>query len=403
MTTATVRQQLDALCDGCVDVVTRDDLERKLEQGRPLRIKLGIDPTGPLLHLGHAVVLRKLRQFQDFGHEAILIVGDFTGQIGDPTGRQETRKPRSREEIEEDMRTYAHQAALVIDVNKARVKYNSEWLARLSFAQVIDMCKRITVARMLERDDFSKRFNEGAPIGLDEFLYPLSVAYDSVATQADVELGGTEQLFNLLAGRRMQEDVGQSPQVCITLPIIEGIDGVARMGKSLNNYIALREAPNDMFGKVMSIPDSVLVRYWRLATMASKETCETIERELAAGTLAPRDAKVRLAQAIVSLYHGEEVAAQAREYFERTVVRKELPDSVPPFHVPPSPEPMPVAKLLVLLGWAESNREAQRLVQQGAIKIDGERVADAKRADASWDGRIIQKGNHQFARLIAKR
>jgi tyrosyl-tRNA synthetase len=403
MTAANVAQQLDLLCDGCVEVVTREDLGRRLAQGRPLRVKLGIDPTGPLLHLGHAVVLRKLRQFQDLGHEAILIVGDFTGQIGDPTGRQEARKPRTREEIEEDMRTYVHQAALVIDTNKARIKYNSEWLARLSFAQVIEMSKRVTVARMLERDDFATRYSEGAPIGLDEFLYPLSVAYDSVATQADVELGGTEQLFNLLAGRKMQEDVGQPPQVCMTLPILEGTDGVIRMGKSLNNYIALRDPPNDMFGKVMSVPDTVLVRYWRLATTASRETCDAIESDLAAGKLTPRDAKLRLAHTIVALYHGETAAAQARDYFEKTIMRKELPDDVPPFHLPPTPEPLSVARLLVLLGWAESHREAQRLVRQGAVKIDGEKVADPKLADPSWDGKVLQKGNHQFARLVSRR
>jgi tyrosyl-tRNA synthetase len=399
MTIATVQQQLDVLCDGCVDVVTRDDLARRLGEGRALRVKLGIDPTGPLLHLGHAVVLRKLRQFQDFGHEAILIVGDFTGQIGDPTGRQDARKPRLRAEVEEDMRTYVDQAAVILDVGKTKIRYNSEWLAQLPFSQVVELSSKMTVARMLERDDFMKRYQTGEAIGLHEFLYPLSVAYDSVAINADVELGGSEQLFNLLMGRRLQEDLGQAPQICMTLPIIEGTDGVQRMGKSLDNFIALREAPNDMFGKVMSIPDSALMRYWRHATTASKDRIDSLERDLASGKLAPREAKVRLAHAIVALYHGDEAADRAREHFEKTVVRKELPDDVPPFHVPPSDQPVTVAKLLVLLGWAASNREAQRLVAQGAIKIDGARIDDAQRAENSWHGKVIQKGNHQFARL----
>jgi len=396
-----IEDQARALCDGCVDVVTQSEFAQRLGNGRPLRVKLGIDPSGPLLHLGHAVVLRKLRQFQDLGHEAVLIVGDFTAQIGDPTGRQDARKPRSREEIEADMRTYAEQAGAILDVSRAKIVFNSEWLARLTFADVMRIASNITVARMLERDDFSKRYQSGDAITLTEFLYPLSVAYDSVAVNADVELGGSEQLFNLVMGRRLQEDFGQAPQICMTLPIIEGTDGVQRMGKSLNNHIALRDEPAAMFGKVMSIPDAVLGRYWRLATSAPREDVELIERDLAAGTLAPRDAKLRLAEEIVKLYHGTDAAAAARANFEKTVVRKELPDAVPPFFLPTSTESISIAKLLVWLGWAASNREAQRLVAQGAVKVDGARVDDPKRIEASWVGKVIQKGNHQFARIVA--
>ncbi len=395
------RQQLDVLVDRCVDVISHDDLAVRLREGRPLRVKLGIDPSGPMLHLGHAVVLRKLRQFQDLGHEAILIVGDFTAQIGDPTGLSAARKPRSIEEIRADMRSYAGQAALILDIERASVRFNSEWLAPISFADLIGLSAKITVARMLERDDFTKRFQSGAPIGLHEFLYPLSQAYDSVAVKADIELGGTEQLFNLMMGRRLQEEFGQPPQICMTLPILEGTDGVQRMGKSLNNYIALRDEPAQMFGKVMSIPDELLGRYYRLGTTLTTAECEGIERELAQGKLTPRDAKVKLAGEIVRLYHGEAAAQAAREHFERTIVRKELPDEMPTHTLVADGEPATVGRLLVLVGWAASNREAHRLVQQGGIKIDGKRVDDVRHAESSWDGKVLQKGNHQFVRIVA--
>jgi len=401
MTGGSAHDQLDTLCDGCVDVVTRSDLAAKLALARPLRVKLGIDPSGPLLHLGHAVVLRKLRQFQDLGHEAILIVGDFTAQIGDPTGRQDARKPRQRAAIEEDMRTYAAQAGQIIDASRTKILYNSEWLARLTFVELIELAARFTVAQMLDREDFAKRFESSEPIGLHEFVYPLGVAYDSVMVKADVELGGTEQLFNLLMGRRLQGDSGQPPQVCMTLPILEGTDGVQRMGKSLNNFIALRDPPAEMFGKVMSVPDAVLARYWRLAADAPRADVDRIERELASGARSPRDTKLELARAIVALYHGAQAAQTAQAHFERTVVRKELPDDVAVFHLPAADEPVSVTKILVWLGWASSHREAQRLVAQGAVKIDGARVDDPKRVETSWDGKIVQKGNHQFARVVA--
>lgn len=385
--------QLDELCRRCVDVVTREDLEKRLSLGRPLRVKLGIDPSGPLLHLGHAVVLRQLRAFQDFGHEAILVVGNFTAQIGDPTGRVNARKPRTSEEIKDDMRSYAEQAAAILDIEKTRVVYNSSWLAKLTFADVIKLVAKTTVAQMLERDDFSIRYAEGAPIGLHEFLYPFAVAYDSVALEADVELGGTEQLFNLLMGRRLQQEMGQAPQICMTLPILEGTDGVQRMGKSLNNYIALRDEAKDMFGKVMSTPDALLERYWRLATTAPDAE---VARQLA---LSPRDAKVNLAAAIVELYHGPGAAAAAHDHFERTVVKKEMPDDVSSFALPAADAEATLAKLLVLVGFAPSNREAQRLVAQGAIKIDGTRVDDPRHVEKPWTGKVLQKGNHQFVRI----
>ena len=303
----------------------------------------------------------------------------------------------THEEIESDMRSYAQQASAILDISRTRVVYNSEWLSKLTLADMMTLVAKTTVARMLERDDFSKRYAEGSPIGLNEFLYPFAVAYDSVVLDADVELGGNEQLFNLLMGRRLQEDLGKPAQICMTLPILEGTDGVQRMGKSLNNYIALDEEPNSMFGKVMSLPDALLERYWKLATTASDEE---IARHLAAG---PRDAKVALAMAIVTLYRGHEAARSAGEHFERTVVNKELPEEIPDLVLAPADAGANVARLLVLAGFAPSNREAQRLVGQGAVKIDGVRADDPRHTEPSWDGKVLQKGNHQFVRLSSKK
>jgi tyrosyl-tRNA synthetase len=392
-------EQLSLLTERCVDVVSRDDLAARLKEGRPLRVKLGIDPSGPMLHLGHAVVLRQLRAFQDCGHQAVLVVGDFTARIGDPTGRDNSRKPRSAEEIRADMQSYAEQAGAIINIDQAEVRYNSEWLDRLSFADIIALSARTTVARMLERDDFSKRYAEGAAIGLHEFLYPLAVAYDSVFLNSDVELGGTEQLFNLLMGRRLQDDMGKRPQICITLPILEGTDGVQRMGKSLNNFIALREEPAQMFGKIMSLPDSLLERYWRLAAARPKAETDALLADLASGALAPRDAKMLLAEDIVRLYQGATAASNARAHFEKTVIRKEIPDEIASFALSDDLRNATLAKLLVAAGLAESNRDATRLIAAGAVKVDGARTDDVKRVERDWRGKVLQKGNHQFVRL----
>jgi tyrosyl-tRNA synthetase len=391
--------QLNLLTERCVDIVTRDDLADRLKEGRPLRVKLGIDPSGPMLHLGHAVVLRQLRAFQDCGHKAVLVVGDFTARIGDPTGRDNSRKPRSIEEIRADMRSYAEQASSIIDVDRTEIRYNSEWLDRLSFADIIGVAAHTTVARMLERDDFSKRYADGAAIGLHEFLYPLAVAYDSVILDADVELGGTEQLFNLLMGRRLQDDLDKRPQICMTLPILEGTDGVQRMGKSLNNFIALRDEPGQMFGKIMSLPDALLERYWRLAAARPKAETDALLADLAAGALSARDAKMMLAAEIVRLYHGAAAADAATEHFVKTVVRKEMPEQVPAFALPPELRGVTLARVLVAAGLAESNRDAVRLIGAGAIKVDGARVEDPKSVDSDWRGKVLQKGNHQFVKL----
>jgi tyrosyl-tRNA synthetase len=394
MTQRSATRMAELLSGRCVDVVTKEDLAGRLASDQPLRVKLGIDPTGPQLHLGHAVVLRKLRQFQDLGHHAILIVGDFTAQIGDPSGRVDARKPRTREEIAADMKTYAEQAALILDMDRAEFRYNSEWLGKLSFSDVIGLAGKVTVARMLERDDFSKRYFAQEPIGLHEFLYPIGMGYDSVAVKADVELGGTEQLFNLLMGRRLQEEYGQPPQICMTLPILEGTDGVQRMGKSLNNFIALREAPAQMFGKVMSLPDPLLRRYWELATTADDTE---VEKALA---LPPRDSKLLLAEAIVRLYHGQEAADDAREHFAKTVMRKEIPEDMREYPLVVDTQPVTVLKVLVMSGLAGSNREGQRLIEQGAVKLDGARVDDPQHVEKSWNGKVLQKGNHTFVRIV---
>ena len=395
MTASKLERDLQLLCGRCVDVVTREDLAARLALGRPLRVKWGIDPSGPLLHLGHAVVLRKLREFQDLGHTAILLVGDFTAQIGDPTERAESRKPRTKQDVERDMKTYVEQAALILDMKRAEIVYNSTWLSGLTFGDFIKLAGTVTVARLLERDYFKERYESGAPIGLHEFLYPISVAYDSVVVKADVELGGSEQLFNLLMGRHLQAQLEQSAQICMTLPVLEGTDGVQRMGKSLNNYIALREAPQSMFGKIMSLPDTLLERYWRLATTADDEE---VARNLA---LSPRDSKVRLAETIVRLYHGDATARAAREHFEKTIVRKELPEEMREYPLESSGE-VSVLKLLVLTGLAGSNREAARLIEQGAIKVDGKRASDGRHPGAWWNGKVLQKGNHQFVRIKTK-
>src|SRR5215472_15267548 len=389
MTDKAAVRAAEQLCSRCVDVVTREDLVERLSAGRPLRVKLGIDPSGPLLHLGHAVVLRKLRQFQDLGHQAVLIVGDFTAQIGDPTGRTDSRPPRTREDIERDMKTYKEQAGLILDMRNTEIHYNSTWLGKLTFADLLGLYAKVTVARMLERDDFAKRYKAGEAIGLHEFMYPFGVAYDSIVVKADVELGGSEQLFNLLMGRRLQDAFGQPPQICMTLPILEGTDGVQRMGKSLNNFIALNEPPAQMFGKVMSLPDGLLERYWQLATAAGDAAIVDFLR------MPPRDSKLALATEIVQLYHGAAAASAAREHFERTVVRKELPEEMREYRLTEDGE-VTVLRLLVMTGLAGSNREGQRLIEAGAVKVDGRRVEKASHVEPSWHGKVLQKGNHQF-------
>lgn len=366
--------QLAQIKRGVEEIIPEADLVKKLkrsfETGKPLTIKLGCDPSRPDLHLGHAVVLRKLRQFQDLGHRIILIVGDFTGMIGDPSGRSKTRPALTLEDTRVNGRSYFEQASKILDPERTEIVYNSDWLGKMSFSDVIQLAGKYTVARMLERDEFSKRFKAGEPISIHEFLYPLAQAQDSVYLKADVELGGTDQKFNLLVGRDVQSAVGIEPQVCITLPILEGLDGVQKMSKSLDNYIGISEAPEQMYGKTLSIPDALIYRYVELATDIPTEALPNWK---ARAEQDPRNAKHDLAWNIVRMYHGEDAANEARNHFEKTVIRKENPDDMPEFATSGD---VGLLNLIRESGLAASNGEARRLVVQGGVSIDGEKVSD---------------------------
>jgi tyrosyl-tRNA synthetase len=387
---------------GIAGLVPEADMEKKLAQGRPLRAKLGVDPTAPDLHLGHAVPLRKLRQFQDLGHTVVLIIGDFTALIGDPSGRNSTRPPLTAEEIELNAQTYIDQAFKILDPEKIELRRNSEWLAPLGFADILRLTGQFTVARILERDDFAKRYKEGVGISLHEFLYPMAQAYDSVAIKADIELGGTDQLFNLLAGRELMEKSGMEPQVCLTLPLLEGTDGVQKMSKSYGNYIGLTDAPDDMFGKVMSVPDSLMVRYYRLCTGLEIDEIDHIEQQLDAGSLHPNEAKRRLARDIVELYHGAGAAAEAEAAFDRVFKHHEVPDEIPEFKVSLADD-VYLPGLLNDMGLVSSAGEGRRMIDGGAVRIDGEPVAGGiyNLSRASVEGRVVQVGKRRYGRPVS--
>ncbi len=400
-----VEEQLQHIRRGVQEILPEEALVEKLKRsvatGKPLVVKLGCDPSRPDLHLGHSVVLRKLRQFQDLGHQAVLIVGDFTGMIGDPSGRSKTRPPLTLEETRENGRTYFEQASKILDPQRTKMLFNSEWLGKMTFRDVIELAAKYTVARMLERDEFEKRYKAGEPISIHEFLYPLAQAQDSVAIQADVELGGTDQKFNLLVGRDIQTAVGQDAQVCITLPILEGTDGVEKMSKSLDNYIGIAEPPDEMYGKTLSIPDNLIYRYFELATDVDTRELPKIE-EFARTD--PRNAKHLLAWTIVRMYHGEEAANKARENFERTFVQGQIPEDIPEFRPQPDEggSSIGVLHLLTQAGLTASNGEARRMVQQGAVTIDGVRIADPmERIDlAARAPFVVKVGKRRFARIV---
>jgi tyrosyl-tRNA synthetase len=398
------QEQLHIIESGAEQIVPRGALLEKLETGRSLRIKLGVDPTAPDLHLGHAVPLRKLRQFQDLGHTVVLIIGDFTALIGDPSGRTATRPPLSWEQIESNAQTYIEQAFRILDPDKTELRRNSDWLGKLDFADLLRITSKFTVARTLERDDFANRYAEQKPISLHEFLYPVAQAYDSVAIEADVEIGGTDQLFNLLAGRELMEKQGMEPQVCLTLPLLEGTDGVQKMSKSYGNYIGLTEAGDEMFGKVMSIPDTLMPKYYRLCTPLGVDEVDRIEAELAAGAAHPNEAKRHLARAIVALYHGPEAAVDAEAAFDRVFKRHEAPDDVPSVEIAPAPN-MHLPALLKDLGLVASNAEGRRIIDGGGVRIDGQPVPSGC-YDLPWsdlEGRVVQAGRRRFARPVAAR
>jgi len=370
-------EQLAILASGTVEVISRDELLRKLESGRPLRVKLGMDPTAPDLHLGHTVVLHKLRQFQELGHEVIFLIGDFTGMIGDPSGRSETRKPLTAGEVARNAETYKNQIFKILDSARTRIVFNSEWLGTMSGEKLVDLASKYTVARMLERDDFEKRYRGGIPISIHEFLYPLIQGYDSVFLRADVELGGTDQKFNLLVGRDLQRDFGQEPQVIMTLPILEGVDGVQKMSKSLGNSVDLADPPKEMFGKVMSIPDSLLLRYYELITPLPASEVDGIRRKLQDGSLHPRDAKANLGKLLVSLYHSPADAEAAAKEFDRVFRDRQDPEEIETAEIPSAHGIIfPLAEVLTATGLASSKSEARRLIRQGAVEVDGQRVME---------------------------
>ena len=399
-----VDEQLLHIRRGVEEIIPEDELAAKLagsaRTGAPLVVKLGCDPSRPDLHLGHAVVLRKLRQFQDLGHRAILIVGDFTGMIGDATGRSKTRPALSLEQTRKNGQTYCEQASRILDADKVQIVYNSAWLEAMNFREVVRLASKYTVARMLAREDFAARYARDEPIGLHELLYPLAQAQDSVVTKADIELGGTDQKFNLLVGRSIQKALGMEPQVCILLPILEGLDGVEKMSKSLDNYVGINEPPDEMYGKVLSIPDALIFRYFELASDA--DTHELVTLALMAREH-PRDAKHLLALMITRMYHGEDAARSAQERFARTVIRKELPEEIPDFRpAPVGGSRIGLLTLLTQAGLTASNGAARRLVQQGAVSVDGNRIMDSRMELDLLERApfVVKVGKRRYVRIV---
>lgn len=393
-----IENTIKIMLKGAADHTDVKEIEEKLKkvekEGRPLRIKLGLDPSAPDIHLGHAVVLRKMKQLQDLGHEVIIIIGDFTGMIGDPTGKSKTRKALTREQVRENAETYQKQILKILDPTKTTVRYNSEWLDKLNFKEVIELCAKCTVARILERDDFQKRYTNNQPIALHEFFYPLMQAYDSVAIKADLELGGTDQTFNVLMGRNIQKDYGQDSQITLFMPLLEGIDGVEKMSKSLGNYIGIDEDANTMYEKVMKIPDGMIIKYYNLCTDMHPDDVAKIEERLNAGEN-PRNIKMELAKEITRLYHTEEEASQAEEHFKTAYQKQEAPEDIEEIKFENS-----ILDTLLKTKKATSKGELKRLFEQGAIKIDGEKITDFQALNNFESELIIQIGKGSFYKII---
>ncbi len=392
----TPEEQVKIIKRNVETLVSEEELLERLKEGRPLRVKLGVDPSRPDLHLGHAVVLKKLRQFQDLGHQVVLIIGDFTAMIGDPSGRSSTRPMLSRDEVIKNAETYEKQAFLILDKEKTEIRFNNDWLGSMTFADVVKLTSKYTVARMLERDDFEKRYKEGIPISVAEFLYPLAQGYDSVVVEADIEIGGTDQLFNLLVGRKLQEEYGQKPQIVMTMPIIEGTDGKLKMSKSYNNYIGLTDEPNDMYGKVMSIPDELILKYARLATDMNDDEISELERIIKEDN--PRDAKMKLAKRIVSEYYGDEISQRAEENFIKVFQRKELPEEMEEKKVKPGK--YNIVDFVEKLEVVQSRSEIKRLIQQGGVYIDGTRIESIREDIDITKETILKIGKRKFIRII---
>ena len=396
-----IDRQIDLIRRGCDELLREPELREKLAVGRPLRIKAGFDPTAPDLHLGHTVLINKLRQFQELGHHVLFLIGDFTGMIGDPTGKNATRPPLTREEVARNAETYTAQVFRILDRSRTEVVFNSTWMDRMSAVDMIKLAASHTVARMLERDDFSKRYRGNQPIAIHEFLYPLVQGYDSVVLKADVELGGTDQKFNLLMGRELQKHHGQSPQCILTMPLLEGLDGVNKMSKSLGNYVGIQEAPNEIFGKLMSVSDDLM---WRYIDLLSFETIETIRerRKEVAGGRNPRDIKVALAQEIVERFHGADAARNALTDFEARFKQHEIPDDVPEVKLAAAGDGLSIAAVLKQAGLTASTSDALRMLAQGGVKMDGEKISDKSLRLARGASVVLQVGKRKFARVVIK-
>lgn len=399
-------EQMDLIKSFAVEIFPEDELAKKIERsiksGISLNVKLGCDPSKPDLHIGHAVVLKKLRQFQDLGHKAVLIIGDFTAMIGDPSGRNRTRPPLTLEETRINGKTYLEQATKILLNQRLDVKYNSEWLEKMTLTQVIELASKYTISQMLERDDFINRFNNEQPISLHEFLYPLAQAMDSVAIKADIELGGTDQKFNLIVGREIQKAYGQEPQCVVLMPILEGTDGVEKMSKSLGNYIALTDPPNEMFGKIMSIPDQLMIKYFKYAAFVSESELTKIEEGLNYGVLHPKDVKIQLAKQIVSMYYNDTIADEAYREFEKVFVEKDVPSNVETLIINTYDKTMSLVNILIQTGLSPSKKEARRLIEQGGVYVDGQRISDINFILNLSQKRLIKYGKRKFLYVVSE-
>lgn len=400
-----IKEQIKIISKGAQEIISLKDVESKLikaeKEGKPLILKLGLDPSAPDIHLGHAVVLRKIKQMQDLGHKAVIIIGDFTGKIGDPTGKSKTRKQLSDDKVLNNAKTYKEQIFKILDKEKTELRFNSEWLGKLNFADVITLASKSTVARMLERNDFKKRFKTHESIGIHEFFYPLMQAFDSVAIDSDIELGGIDQKFNILMGRTLQKDYGQESQVALFMPILEGTDGVEKMSKSLGNYIGINEEPENIYGKVMSIPDNLIIRYFELATDIHPDEIDRIKVQLNNGKVNPRDIKMKLALEIVTLYYGKDIAINSQEHFKTVFQKNQIPDNIPAFSIKDNVKingKIDIFRVMVSAGFASSNSESRRLVAGGAVRINGDKIIDIKNAVIN-DNDVLQVGKRNFVRI----
>ncbi|MCR4288053.1 MAG: tyrosine--tRNA ligase [Deltaproteobacteria bacterium] len=397
------QKQLELIKSGTAGVISEEELVKKLiessQKKRPLRVKAGFDPTAPDLHLGHTVLIQKLKHFQDLGHHVLLLIGDFTGMIGDPTGKSETRKPLTKEDVKRNAETYTSQVFKILDKDKTEVVFNSSWMERLTSSDLVSLMSKYTVARMLERDDFKKRHNEGRAIAIHEFLYPLIQGYDSVVLKADIELGGTDQLFNLLVGRELQKEFGQTPQTVITMPLLEGTDGVQKMSKSFGNYIGITEPPKEIFGKVMSISDTLMLKYYELLSSVTKERLDAVKN----GLVHPKEAKEALAFELTERFHGKAEAEKALKDFCSLFSRKEVPDDIEEVVVKTDADKIWLPKVLVAVGLANSTSAGVRLIEQGGVKVDGEKVTDTKRELSAGKSYLIQAGKRFFKRADVKK